>query len=140
KYVVMSGYASVTGVASIGGTAAMTTNRVVGRVDGAGAIDTSTRLNAAYDTAAIRGASSQDGTAFWTSGAAGAATSGGVWYVTLGQQGGVQVFSTQTNMRQVGVFGSQLYGTTQAGNQIRIVTIGSGLPTTANQTGTALPG
>lgn len=140
KYVVMFGYASAPGVAAIAGTASMTTNRVVGRVDSNAAIDTSTRINAGFDTASVRGAASKDGTAFWASGASGQAMSGGVWYVTLGAQGGTQIYSTVTNMRQVGVFGGQLYGTTQSGNQVRIISIGTGLPTMANQTGTMLPG
>lgn len=140
KFVVMAGYASAPGTAAIAGTASMTTHRVVGFVDTMGTIDTSTRLNSAYNTANIRGAASKDGTAFWTSGAAGTQGSGGVWYATLGQLGGTQIFTGQTNMREVGVFSSQLYGSTQAGNVLRVFTIGTGLPTTANQASTELPG
>lgn len=140
KYVVLAGYAAAPGTATVASTTSMSTNRVVGRVDANGAVDTSTRLDSAYNTAAIRAATSGDGTSFWTSGAAGSQTSGGAWYVAHGQTGGTQIFTGQTNMRVVGVFASQLYGSTQAGATLRLFTIGSGLPTTAGQTATELPG
>src|SRR5439155_25963124 len=113
------------------GTASNTVNRVVGKIDAMGTIDTSTRFDTAYNNAAIRSAASKDCSAFWTGGAAGMATSGGVWYATLGQTGGTQIFTGQTNTREVGVYGAQLYGSTEAGNALRIFSIGMGLPTTA---------
>lgn len=140
SYVVLGGYAAIPNTAAIAGTTSAGTNRVVARVDAAGNIDTTTRLDAAFSTTNIRGAASNDGTAFWASGASGASMSGGVFYVTLGQTGGTQIFSSQLNMRQVGVFGGQLYGDTQAGNTLAIFSIGNGLPTMANQMGTNLNG
>ena len=82
-------------------------------------------------------------TAFWASGENGSASSGGVHYIAFGQTGGTSVFSTVQNMRQVGVFDGQLYADTQStagNNTLRVFSIGSGLPTTANQTGANLPG
>src|SRR5581483_5956666 len=88
----------------------------------------------------VRSAASKDCSAFWTGGAAGSQGSGGVWYATLGQTGGTQIFTTVTNMREVGVYGGQLYGSTQSGNMFRLFSIGTGVPTMANQTATELPG
>jgi hypothetical protein len=74
---------------------------------------------------------------FWTTGAA---TSGGMWTIAHGTTGGTNVYNTITNLRQPGVFGGQLYMSTQAGTTRGIYSIGNGLPTTAGQTGTVLTG
>lgn len=143
SYVVLGGYAAVPGTAAVSSASSSTTNRVIARVAANGTIDTTTRLNAAFSGVSIRGVGSNDGTAFWASGENGSASSGGVHYVTFGQTGGASVFSTVQNMRQVGVFDGQLYADTQStagNNTLRVFSIGSGLPTTANQTGTNLPG
>jgi hypothetical protein len=51
----------------------------------------------------------------------------------------VQLSTTVVNLRQVGIFASQLYVTTGSGTAVRLGTVGSGLPTTSGQTITNIP-
>lgn len=143
SYVVLAGYAAVPGTASINGTQSGTVNRVVARIDKNGVVDSSTRLDAAFSTVSVRGAATDTGASFWVSGENGAMSTGGVYHVSLGTQGGTQILAAPQNMRTVGVFGGQLFGSTQStagGNTLRLFAIGTGLPTMAGQTGTNLPG
>lgn len=143
SYVVLGGYAATPGTLAVAGSASGTTNRVIARVNAAGAIDTTTRLDAAFSKVSIRGVASSDGSTFWASGENGVGTSGGVYTIAFGQTGGSNVFGTVQNMRQVGVFGAQLYADTQStagGNTLRVFSIGNGLPTAPKQTGANLPG
>lgn len=143
SYVVLGGYAAVPGTLAVAGTVSGTTNRVIARINAVGAIDTTTLLDAAFSKVSIRGAASSDGSAFWASGENGTGNSGGVYTIGFGLTGGASVFGTVQNMRQVGVFGAQLYADTQStagGNTLRVFSIGNGLPTTPNQTGANLPG
>jgi hypothetical protein len=45
-----------------------------------------------------------------------------------------------TNIRQVNIFGGQLFSSDSSGTAVRLGTVGTGLPTTAGQTITNLPG
>ena len=99
RYLVATGYASTgTGVAS------SSINRVVGRIDAAGTVDTTTFITDATGNN-IRSATSTDGTEFWI-GTAG----GGVRYVTLGNSTASTSLGTLNNTRWVQIFGGQLYG------------------------------
>ncbi|APR79055.1 Xanthine/uracil/thiamine/ascorbate permease family protein [Minicystis rosea] len=142
KYVTLAGYASAPGVASIKGKPSATVNRVVARVDASYAIDTSTRLDSAFNTDNVRGATSNDGSAFWVSGT-GAGNTGGVWHLALGATGGVQLVgqtgNLPNNVRQTHVFDGQLFGVAGASPMFSVFTVGTGLPTTMT-TGSALPG
>lgn len=143
QYVTLAGYGAIPDTAAVNGTDAAATNRVVARIDKNAAIDTSTRLDAAFSMVSVRAAATNDGTSYWVSGENGANTSGGVYYIANGTQGGTQILAAPQNMRGLGIFGGQLYGDTQsgaAGNMLRLFTIGMGLPTAAGQTGTNLPG
>ncbi|MFC7480206.1 hypothetical protein ACFQX7_09365 [Luedemannella flava] len=75
RYLTLGGYDADPGTASVAGTAAATTARVVARVDGAGVVDTSTALTDAYSGGNIRGAVTDDGSRFWTVGSAGGCAS-----------------------------------------------------------------
>ena len=79
RFMMLTGYASnIPGASSLSGTASATVNRVVGRVDAAGNVDTSTALSD-YSTANNpRSVTSTNGTDIWVNGAA-----GGVRYTTL---------------------------------------------------------
>lgn len=134
--VAMAGYNATLGAATTG------TERVVGRLDSGGSVDTSTVLTAnAFSGSNVRGAASADGTAFWVSGTSSGTTNGGVWYVALGAAGGgTQILTTPNNMRMVNLFDGQLYGDSASGAFTSVLTIGSGLPTSAGQTATSLPG
>jgi hypothetical protein len=142
-YVVLAGYAAVPGTADVSATTAASTPRIAARVSKAGVVDTSTKLDAAFDAKSVRGAASVDGASFYVGGENGSSGSGGVFHVTLGATGGTHVLDTLQNLRMVGVFDGRLYGSTQsgaAGNAFRLFSVGTGLPVIAGQTATGLPG
>src|SRR6185436_4191692 len=98
-------------------------------------IDTSTRINGLISGTNVRSAVTNDGTQFWVGGAA-----NGVVYLLLGTTGGVAILNAPTNVRNVEIFGGQLYGTSGSGTFVNVFTVGTGLPITAGQTATSLPG
>jgi DNA/RNA endonuclease G (NUC1) len=134
QYLIVPGYDAAPGTASIATSAAATTNRVIGRVDSNGSVDTTTGTTA-ITGGNPRGVASSDGTRFWIVGSL-----VGVQTVSFGNSAPTTVSTTQTNLRQVHVFGGQLYTTTAAGTAFRVGAVGSGLPTTSGQTTTPLPG
>ena len=139
-YLMLTGYArDIGGTGSISGTAAAVVPRVVGRIDGNGAIDTSTALTDAADSNNIRGATSTNGIDIWVSGGA-----GGVRYTQFDGDAATdlstQISTTLTNVREIEVFGGQLYASTQSGSAVRIGTVGTGTPTASGQTIANLPG
>ncbi|HVY41382.1 MAG TPA: DUF3616 domain-containing protein, partial [Polyangia bacterium] len=135
RYVVLTGYdAPLGGSTSLSGTTSATVPRTIARVDAAGNVDTTTGLTNAASGNNPRSAASTDGTNLWITGGA-----GGISYATLGASTGLQLSTTVTNLRQVGIFGAQLYVSTSSGSAVRIGTVGSGLPTTAGQTIANLP-
>jgi hypothetical protein len=138
-YLLLAGYAAAPGTAGVVATTSAAVNRVIGRVDAAGNVDTSTRLDAAFSTGNIRGATSSDGVTLWASGT-GSAGIGGVWTVPFGTTGGTQLLSQPNNVRFTHVFAGQLYASSGSGMNTNVMTIGTGLPTTGGQTATALPG
>ncbi len=71
QYLVLAGYDAAVGTAGVANTASAAVNRVIGRVDAAATIDTTTALTDAYSGTAgtagnPRGAVSTDGMNFWT--------------------------------------------------------------------------
>ena len=121
RYLVLTGYSVVPGSSSA------TTNsspRVVGRIDRAGNVDTTTTLGTSLSTNAIRGAASADGQAFWISGV------GGAFYQPFGSTANAtQIFGSPSSMRALGIVGGQLYGTTGNSGSLALGKIGAGLPT-----------
>ena len=83
-----------------------------------------------------RGAASTNGTDLWISGTSAA---GGVRYATLGNTTSTVLATTPNNLRALGIFGGQLYGSSGAGT-VHLFTVGTGTPTTSGQTLTTLPG
>jgi hypothetical protein len=135
KFVTLAGYAAAPGVAAISATTASATNRVAGRIDASGAIDTTTRLNSAFSTGNVRAATTVDGTAFWIAG-----SNAGIHYATLGSTGAsTQIASVPSNMRHTHVFGGQLYVTSASGTTQGVLSVGTGTPTSP-ATATPLPG
>ncbi|HEX4792975.1 MAG TPA: PEP-CTERM sorting domain-containing protein [Humisphaera sp.] len=135
QYVFLTGYNATPPQTGLAGTAAGTVNRVVGRVDLQGNVDTTTALTDYADGNNPRSVASDDGNNIWVSGGA-----GGVRYTTLGSSTSTQLSTTATNLRQLNIFGGQLFTSNSSGNTIRVGTIGTGLPTTSGQTITNLPG
>lgn len=135
KYLALGGYDAATGTASVVGTASATTNRVVGIVNSQGIVNTASAFTNVSTANNIRSAITTDSTNIWMGCAA-----GGVYYATAGTTTATSISGTLTNTRFVNIFNNQLYISTSSGSTYRIATIGTGLPTTASQTLTNLPG
>ncbi len=127
------------GSGSIPGTPSIDVPRVIARIAVDASVDTSTALSDAHGGNNVRSAASLDGNAFWSVGG-----SSGVRYSTLGATTSSQVSATGTgaltNIRQIAVYGGQLYVSTASGTAVRLGEVGSGTPTTSGQPITALPG
>jgi 2',3'-cyclic-nucleotide 2'-phosphodiesterase (5'-nucleotidase family) len=135
QYLLLTGYDATPPVVSLAGTASVAVNRVIGRVNAAGTVDTSTALTDFASANNPRSAVSSDGSKFWMSGG-----NGGVRLATLGATSSTDVSTTVTNLRQLGIAGGQLYVTTSSGTTLRLGTVGAGLPETTGQTITSISG
>jgi hypothetical protein len=140
QYVLLTGYASnLGGSTALATTAATAVPRTVGRVKFDGTIDTTTALTDMSSANNVRSATSTTGTDIWVGGAS--STSGGVHYTTLGATTSTQLFTTiPKGVRQVNIFGDQLYFDSNATGLLNVSAVGVGVPTTGGQTGTELPG
>lgn len=97
QYVVLAGYDAAPGTASITTSTSATVNRVVGRVDAAGNVNTTTALTDAISGGNPRGAASTNGNDLWISGTS---SGGGVRYAALGATTSTALnASTVTNLR-----------------------------------------
>ncbi len=133
QLITLAGYNAAPGFSGPGGSSISTVNRVVGVVSLNGNVDTSTLLTAGT-SASLRSAFTDNGSHFWigaTGGSSYVGTAGGSTTATL---------MNNSNFRVVRNFGGQLYASSAAGSSFGIVTVGTGLPTTASQTATLLPG
>lgn len=136
NYLLATGYKSdLPAAGSLSGTTGTAVPRVAARIDGAGAIDTSTALTDFASANNPRGAVSSNGTDIWVTGGA-----GGIRYATFGASTSTQLSTTVTNLRQPAIFGGQLYVSTSSGSAVRLGTVGVGTPTTIGQTISNLPG
>jgi hypothetical protein len=144
QYLTLAGYDAVPGTAAPANATAATINRVVGRIDLAGNVDSTTALTDAYNGSNIRSAVSTNGTDIWTSGngGSGQGASAGTRYTTLGGTTTTGLHTSTTNIRVTNIFGGQLYdsGATTSGPLLGVGTVGTGLPTTSGQTVTQLSG
>ena len=139
QYLLVPGYDAAVGSATPASANPQTVNRVVGRVDALGNVDTSTVLSLpATATGSIRSAMSTNGTDIWAT--SGTATGGGVHYTTFGSTSSTQLSTANVNLRQVDIFDGQLYITTMSGSTVRVGTVGAGTPTTGGQSIATLPG
>jgi hypothetical protein len=133
-------YGANAGTASVTGTSAATTPRVVGRLDVAtGTVDVSTRLTDSFNADNARGAVWSGNTAWMTGNSNSSGSTAGVRTTTLGSTSGTSVSSTVTNTRTVRIFNGQLYMDTGSGT-MGAYTVGSGLPTASGTTSTLLVG
>lgn len=134
SFLLITGYNAPVGTATVASTTSATIPRVIGRVDANGVIDTTTTTTS-FSGSGIRSAASDNGTNLWFVGA-----NTGVVYNTLGGSGaGTIVSNTGTNLRVIRIFDGQLYVASGSG-ALRSASVGTGLPTTAGQTTTSLPG
>jgi hypothetical protein len=134
RYLILAGYDAAVGTTTssgVPGTAATTVNRVIGRVDVSGNVDTTTALT--DSTGNARSAVSTNGTDLWLT-----SSNAGLRYTTLGATTSTQLNTTFNNLRAVNIFDGQLYVSAQS-NPLRVGTVGTGTPKTAGQTITNLP-
>jgi hypothetical protein len=134
RYLLLTGYGASLG-ATVTSSAAATTPRVVARIDALGNVDTTTGFSDFADGSNPRSVASPDGQNLWVTGAA-----GGIHFGTYGGTTTTQLSTTVTNLRQVQIFGSQVFVTDASGSAVRLGAVGTGLPTTAGQTIVNIPG
>ncbi len=132
NYVTLAGYDAAPGTASVSATESSAINRIVARVDAAGNVDTTTRLNSAFTASSVGGAVTVDGSTFWVSGS-GTTGFGGVWYLPRATTGGTQVLADPNNARTLNIASGQLFGATNTATYTAVFAVGSGLPKTAGQ-------
>ncbi len=132
----LGGYDAAVGTLAVGGTTTAVALRVLGLIDASGNINTSTAVDQ-FSAGTIRSVITVDGSYFYAAG-----SNSGVRYMVAGAppSSTVQLSTTPTNNRVVNIFNGQLYVSNAAGTFDGVSTIGVGLPTTAGQTTTILPG
>ncbi len=135
--VVLTGYGrAIGGTGSLSATTSAAVPRTVGVLNVVtGAMDTTTALGDFASANNPRSVTSTNGTDLWVGGAA-----GGVRYAVKGGTTSTQLSTTVTNIRQVSIFGGQLYSSDSSGSAVRLGAVGTGLPTTSGQTIVNLPG
>ncbi|MCU0865461.1 MAG: hypothetical protein MUC36_16880 [Planctomycetes bacterium] len=150
-FLLLAGYSAAPGTPAVPTTTSITTPRVIARVDLSASIDTSTTLPDAYNgTPAAppitsfngnpRAAASSNGIDIWTSGN-GTAGSNGVRYVTFGGNSSVGLnLGAPGNTRVVSTYNGNLYTSSASTVNQGVCQVGTGLPTTAGQAVTLLPG
>ena len=129
RFVTLGGYATAPGTAAVTSTLTGAVQRVIGVIDAAGQVDTTTRLDA-FSGGNLRSVTTSDGTAFWAVGSVSA-----IQYATLGSTGpSTTIAAAPTNNRVAHLAGGQLY----AGGGTAVSSVGTGTPTTTGQTATAI--
>ena len=141
KFLIVTGYDTIpdSDRSAISSSTSANVNRVVGVIGADGSIDATTALTDAYNNNSFRSAASTNGTDIWLAGNGSAGTAG-VRYTTKGSTTSTQLSASVANIRVVNIFNGQLYCTTGSGAFKSISAVGTGLPTTAGQTITVLPG
>lgn len=150
RYLLLTGYDAAPGTKgamdrAISTTTASAVNRVVGRVDAMGTVDTSTVFQDGFSgdtvsTGIIRGVASADGATIWASGSgADSPNSGGIRVTTFGHTAATATTQlNSTGLRALSIVNGNLYASSIVGS--RIVQVGAGLPTTTGQAISNLPG
>jgi hypothetical protein len=136
RYLTLGGYAALPGTAGVATSTSTAIARSVALVDAAGNVDTTTTFATAESGGNPRGAVTTDGSELWLSG------STGLWAGLRGEpsQSGASLLTSPSNVRWVGIFGGQLYASSGSGTYTNVFTVGTGLPMSAGQTATSLPG
>jgi len=136
-YVAISGYNAATGTASV----ASSNTKVVQVLDSTGSVVNRavfpTTGTMPFTSNNIRSAIATSATNFYATGTgSGTPSTGGAWYSnsTTYTQVSSTVTGQPTNMRNVGIFGGQLYASSAASTGYGVFAVGSGLTTSAGQT------
>lgn len=143
QYLVLGGYNDTVNYLATTQSAkfdASVVNRVVGRIDAAGNVDTTTALRDAYSGDNFRSVASNDGSSFYSAGNTGKtasgskaqnAVTGGLRYAVLGGTTSTQISNNPLNTNRTDIFGGQLYEAIRKGAvRSGVYTVGTGLPTT----------
>lgn len=133
QFLALGGYDAATGTTAVTSSTSTTVNRVVGIIDASANVNTSTAFSNRFSTVSIRSAVT-DGSNIWAAGG-----NGGIVYATTGSTGTSNVLLTGTTGRCLNIFDGQLYASSTA-TSLRLARVGTGLPATASQTMTNLPG
>ncbi len=139
QYLVFVGYGTnkTWGATTIVSSLASVVPRVIGRVDGNGNVDVSTRLTDYCSGGNPRAAVSTNGVDMWVAGA-----TNGIRHTSLGSVSSVDVCTNPVqNFRALNIYSNQLYVSWNGGtiNGTFVATVGSGLPT-SDTVATGLPG
>lgn len=135
QYLAVPGHNAAVGTASVAGT----NTKVTQSLDGSTGNVISRTLHPTDGTIFggnnYRSAIPTGSSSFYATGT-GSGTTGGVWYSNGSTF--TQISTTVTNLRNVEIYGGQLYVSAGAGTVRGIYSVGSGLPTTTGQTATNL--
>lgn len=131
KYLLIAGYDADVGTKAVATMTSAAVNRVIGVINAANAIDTTTAADF-LSGSSIRGATSTDGKALWAAGAA------GTFYTSLGSTAAPTSLNA-VNMRWLNIFNGQLYASSGSVANHGLNTVGTGTPKTA-AAATVLPG
>lgn len=134
QYLILTGYDAAPGTAGINASTSGAAQRVIGRVDFNGIVDTTTTLGTAFSGNNVRGAVTLDGTTYWADGGV-----TGVVTAAHGASTSTVVASNFTNLRGIAIADGQLYVSSGSGT-LRLGTVGTGTLTATGQTITNLPG
>jgi hypothetical protein len=134
-YLVLAGYGRDIGLSgSLASTSPAAVPRVIGLVDWATNIDTTTALtDLPAGSSSPRGVTSSNGTDLWL-----AAQNNGVYHATRGSSSSTQLHDALITTRYLNIFDGQLYlsGNTSS---FKLGTVGTGLPKTGGQSVNNLP-
>lgn len=129
------GYATAAGTTGVAASASGTVQRSLAIVSAAGAVDTTTTLGSnAFNTKSPRAAVSDNCSHAWLSGDGSTSAKQGVWYATKGSTSATQVYSTNA-VHGLLVADGRLWASLKSST---LNIIGTGLPTTTGQTGSAI--
>ena len=133
QFLAVPGYDAAVGSTVGSGSTSAAVPRVVGLVDCAAEVDTSTALTDVLSGNEIRGAYTSNGTNIWAMGDNDSASTAGTYFTTIGATTATNLIpaASRGSQRHLEAFGGQLYTTgSGSGTGIRFASVGSGLPTT----------
>lgn len=134
-YLVLTGYSAAPGRPAVASSSATDIARVIARIAADGSFDTSTSTGAAFSATNIRAAATADGTSFYSVGG-----NSGVQYQALGSARAIPLITAPVNIRSLNIAAGNLYISTVSSPYIGLSQVGTGLPATAGQAATVLPG
>ena len=145
--VTFAGYRASSGDSSPVTVSSATVNRVIGSLNlTTGVVNTNVSLSSAYDGLTFRSVATSNGQTFYLSGASGATGAGQIATVSGGLPGTVTTLSSTTalttdsnnSLRHIQVANGNLFVSSGSGTPgQQVFQVGTGLPTTGNQTLTA---